>query len=275
VLSQTCCDADPALWLWPGHAIYAGPALDLDMHSGSVACLAIGLDAAFIVQLGTRPERTARSALIAPRLKHRLVAQEGRMMFCYLDPGSSLRHACEQQMTSGDQGLLLGHRAERELITIRPCPSRRLSGQYWLELAAPGASFQVDFRIQHAVERLREELNLSAAELASDCGLSTSRFLHLFPAHTGTSFRRYRLWARMLRVAHLISAGRNLTTASADAGFASPSHFSEAFYRMFGLQPSRLLAAGVTIIDVSAAAPDSGHWSRPVAPSAATLEEQS
>jgi AraC-like DNA-binding protein len=93
---------------------------------------------------------------------------------------------------------------------------------------------------------------ISAEELAISCGLSTSRFLHLFPTHTGTSFRRYRLWTRMLRVAELIAERRDLTTAATDAGFANPSHFSEAFHRMFGLQPSRLLAAGVTIIDATA-----------------------
>jgi hypothetical protein len=97
-LPQTCCDPGAVLWLWPGQAIYNGPALDLGAHSGSVACLAIGLDDVFTVLTAER---------------------------------------------------------------------------------------------------------------------------------------------------------RDLTTAATDAGFASPSHFSEAFHRMFGLQPSRLLAAGVTIIDAT------------------------
>jgi AraC-like DNA-binding protein len=253
-LSQTCRDPGAVLWLWPGQAIYHGPALDLEAHSGSVACLAIGLDDVFTVQTRGRPVQTARSALIAPRLTHRLVARGDRMLFCYLDPSSSRPLACERRMTSGDSELGLAHREERLLIRYAPRPGSVTSASNWLDLAAPRRPVQIDARIQDAVARLRAEVHrtVSAEELAIGCGLSTSRFLHLFPAHTGTSFRRYRLWTRMLRVAELIAERRDLTTAAADAGFASPSHFSEAFHRMFGLQPSRLLAAGVTVIDATA-----------------------
>jgi AraC-like DNA-binding protein len=252
-LSQSCCDAGAVLWLWPGQAIYAGPALDLDMHSGSVACLAVGLDGDFTVRTQGRPVRAVRSALIAPRLKHRLVAHGDRMLFCYLDPSSSRRIACEQKMIEGDPGLRLGHRDERELIRHAPCMDLVTSARDWLDLAAPCGPAQVDPRIRVAVTRLRAEVHrtVSAEELAIGCGLSTSRFLHLFTAHTGTSFRRYRLWTRMMRVAQVIAERRDLTTAATDAGFASPSHFSAAFHRMFGLQPSRLLAAGVAIVDAT------------------------
>lgn len=51
----------------------------------------------------------------------------------------------------------------------------------------------------------------------------------------------------MLRAAELIAGRHDLTTAATEAGFASPSHFSETFHRMFGLPPSRLLATGPTI----------------------------
>ncbi|GAA2105295.1 helix-turn-helix domain-containing protein [Actinomadura alba] len=258
VLSRTCCDAGAVLWLWPGQAIYAGPALDLDLHSGSVSCLAVGLDGVFTVQAKGRPVQTARSALIAPRVEHRLVAHGDRMLFCYLDPGSPRRAACEQRMTGGDAGLRLGHRDEGELVRHAPHGDDAASASAWLELAAPRGAARSDPRIRAAAARLRAEVHrtVSAEELAADCGLSTSRFLHLFPVHTGTSLRRYRLWTRMTRVAELIAEGRDLTTAAMDAGFASPSHFSAAFHRMFGLPPSRLLAAGLTIVDAASGPPE-------------------
>ena len=81
----------------------------------------------------------------------------------------------------------------------------------------------------------------SAAELAARAHLSTSRFLHLFAAQSGTSFRRYRLWARVLSVGRAVSKGADLTTAAMAAGFASPSHLTDTFHTMFGLSPSRLL----------------------------------
>lgn len=251
LLSRNSC-AGARLWLWPGQVIYVGPALGVGAHFGSVACLAVGLDGPFTVQREQRPGLTARSALVASRLEHELLAYGGRMLFCYLDPSSPRRAGCEQRMTAGTPQLRSRHRHERELIRRAPCPEPASSAQDWLDLAAPAAPaapVRVDHRIRYATERLRAEVHrtVAADELAGDCGLSTSRFLHLFAAHTGTSFRRYRLWTRMLRVAQLIADRHDLTTAAADAGFASPSHFSTAFHRMFGLPPSSLLATGITI----------------------------
>ncbi|MEW2353437.1 AraC family transcriptional regulator [Spirillospora sp. NPDC029432] len=245
-LSETCCGRT-SLWLWPGHALYNGPALDLDMHSGAVACLAVGLDDPFTIDIPHRPTRTARSALIAPRTRHRLVAQ-GRMVFCYFDPSSPRRGTCADQMTAGDAVLGLNHADERRLLHFRPT-------QNWLDLAAPPGPIRTDPRIDQAIATLRAQVHrmVSAEELARGCGLSVSRFLHLFAAHTGTSFRRYRLWTRMLRAAQLVAENEDLTTAATEAGFATPSHFSDAFHRMFGLQPSRLLATGATIVVIKPA----------------------
>ncbi|MFC3962829.1 helix-turn-helix domain-containing protein [Nocardia jiangsuensis] len=126
--------------------------------------------------------------------------------------------------------------------------------------AGPGRMF-FDYRIAGtpADARIAEVLRTlladpadapGAAGFAAAAGLSTSRFLHLFAAQTGTSFRRYRLWARMLRAGHALAAGGDLTRAAADAGFASPSHFSDSFHTMFGLTASTLLAAGSRIVTV-------------------------
>ena len=49
----------------------------------------------------------------------------------------------------------------------------------------------------------------------------------------------------MLRAAELVRDGANLTTAATDAGFASPSHFSDSFRAMFGLRPGQLLASEI------------------------------
>ncbi|MGW0590113.1 helix-turn-helix domain-containing protein [Streptosporangium sp. NPDC002607] len=70
-------------------------------------------------------------------------------------------------------------------------------------------------------------------------GLSMSAFLRLFRAQTGTTCRRYRLWARMLRMATLLETWPDLSTAAVEAGFAGPSHFSSAFHAMSGPRPSR------------------------------------
>lgn len=72
-LPQTCY---PSVWLWPGHALYAGPSLQLDPHSGSVWCLAVGVDGPVTVTAGERV--VARSVLIPPRVIHHLDTHGGR-----------------------------------------------------------------------------------------------------------------------------------------------------------------------------------------------------
>ncbi|XVQ14910.1 helix-turn-helix domain-containing protein [Spirillospora sp. CA-255316] len=268
-LSRTCCPgetrcpresrcagdlAGAVLWLWPGQALYAGPSLDLDVHAGSVACLAVGVDGPVTVEVPGREPLAGRTVLVPPRLPHRLVASGGRMVFCYLDPASAHAHACAARMAETGAAVRHGHRDEDRLIRLgarlRHCPAPT-AGARWLRAAAPApAPAGGADRIRAATRRLldRPGSAVSAADLAASAGLSVSRFLHLFKEQTGTSFRRYRLWARILRAGDLVAAGHDLTTVAAESGFATPSHLSGAFHAMFGLAPSQLLAVGLTIV---------------------------
>ena len=225
-LPETCW-----MGIGDGVAVYRGPSLELAAHSGSGSCLAVGLDEEFTLRTD-EGERTARSALIPPRLPHQLIAHGRRMAFCYLDAARD----CRDLMRTTGGSVHYGHAREAELLR---CGEVRT----WLEIAGRGPVAPDDPRIAAALELLRTA-DLSAAELATRVHLSTSRFLHLFAQHAGTTFRRYRLWGRMLRTASGYAAGADLTTAATDAGFASPSHFSTAFRAMFGLSPSLLLATG-------------------------------
>ncbi|WP_039796615.1 helix-turn-helix domain-containing protein [Nocardia araoensis] len=239
--------ASAILWLWAGQAIYRGPSLRPEAHSTAVDCLAVGLDAPFTLATD-EIAHTVRSALIPPRRLHRVVAGGDRMMFCYLDPGTPRARACRDRMTRWHGGFGLGHRAEAALVTAASdaCPDpRSLAGIAGTRLVpAP------DDRVAEAMATLlaHPAREFTAAGFAAAAHLSESRFLHLFAAQAGTSFRRYRLWARMLGVGRAIAAGANLTAAAADAGFASPSHFSDAFRTLFGLSATALLATGVRIV---------------------------
>jgi AraC-like DNA-binding protein len=52
----------------------------------------------------------------------------------------------------------------------------------------------------------------------------------------------------MCHAASALSDGADLTTAAGEAGFASPSHFSDAFRAMFGLSATALLAGQTRIV---------------------------
>ncbi|MFE1171492.1 helix-turn-helix domain-containing protein [Streptomyces sp. NPDC058773] len=257
-LSRTCCPVPCArLSLWAGRALYSGPSLELDMHSGSVTCLAVGEEDGFTVETAADGmRRTARSALIRPRVVHRIEAHVGRMTFCYFEPGSAAERACREALGAGEEPVTVSGAAELDLVH-RLC-------------AAPERAERpdIDPRIRAAVRRLLREPHLQdgATEYATAAGLSRSRFLHLFRAETGTSFRRYRMWARMLRAGRALRGLGTLTAAAAEAGFASPSHLSSTFHATFGVRPSRVLGAGCVIVEEresAGAAAESLPWRQP------------
>ncbi len=187
----------------------------------------------------------ARTALIPPRLTHHL-SMVGPLVSCYLDPAAQRTAACRAEFGEYHAGIGVGHAAEADLVIP---PGDDIAAQRWLDAAAPSDISALDPRIELAAKQIRDDpLNTaSAAELAASVGLSESRFLHLFRQEVGSSLRRYRLWSRLMRAGAEFAAGANLTTAAAEAGFASPSHLADRFKTTFGLPATQLLATGLTI----------------------------
>jgi len=242
-LPQTCC---PTVWLWPGQALYAGPSLNLAPHSGSVWCLAVGIEGPLTVATPDGTMRTAHSVLIPPRVTHQLTCQGTGLVSCYLEPTSERADA--GRLKFGDwRGEVGIHHVDEERLQFSPTDDETAS--YWLDLAAPSAQRRIDPRIAQAAAKIRDApaTTISSQELAAEAGLSESRFLHLFRDELGTSLRRYRLWVRLTHAGAAIAAGDNLTTAAMKAGFASPSHLADRFKTTFGLSASQLLGTGLTL----------------------------
>ncbi|MFC9994162.1 helix-turn-helix domain-containing protein [Nocardia sp. NPDC127526] len=243
------------VWLWAGQALYVGAALDLSPHSGSVWCLAVGVDRPFTLRVGDGRPLSVRSALIPPRTTHQLIAEGGQMVFCYLDPASDRARSCRERMAQWHEAIGSRHAHEHRLTVLGAAlghdsaQSADERAAELLELAAPITPHIVDERIAAAARVLRDDpaSAIPARELATRAGLSESRFLHLFRQELGTSLRRYRLWVRLMHAATLSAAGHNLTTVAAEAGFASPSHLADRFRTTFGLSATRLIATGVRV----------------------------
>lgn len=245
-LPQTCY---PAVWLWPGQALYSGPGLGLEPHAGSVWCLAVGVDGPLTVRVGDQ-RIEARTALIPPRLVHHLSmtgsSPVAPLVSCYLDPASQRSAACRGQFDQFHGEIGVNHAAEADLLTP---PNDDVEALRWLDIAAPSDVQVIDPRIELIAKQIRDHpaAAVPAAELAASVGLSESRFLHLFRQEIGSSLRRYRLWSRLMRAGAEIAAGQNLTTAAVEAGFTSPSHLADRFKATFGLSATQLLATGLSI----------------------------
>jgi len=97
-----------------------------------------------------------------------------------------------------------------------------------------------DTRITKAIAYIRGHLEvpLSANEVARHCGMSVSRFTHLFTQLTGLSFSRYVIELRIEQAKRLlIDPNNNKAEIALGLGFSDQSHFSNTFKRITGRTP--------------------------------------
>ncbi|MFI1920073.1 helix-turn-helix domain-containing protein [Nocardia sp. NPDC020380] len=247
-LSETCHQAQPFnVWLRLGHVVSVGASMELDTHSSALACLGVGVDEPFTVRPDGCPDITARSFLFRARKQHKVVQSAGRLLFCYFDPTSARMTRSLGGMSRTVLGYGVDHHREAELIALCNRPS--LDIDRVLELASVPATTIRDQRIALAASIIRDDpaSPRRAAKLAAEVGLSQAYFFRLFAEQTGTSFRRYVQWARMLRAAHGYLLGHDATRCAVDAGFSTPSHYTDVFHRMFGFIPTDLARMGAQL----------------------------
>jgi AraC-like DNA-binding protein len=208
-------------------------------HHHASPAVVVGIDGPlrFVAERSHR----SRAALISPGFSHAVDVGVGRIAVFLLPPHAISR---ERLLPVGDvprpgawvelgQALLRGEVASFE-------PVDRLVARAALDTRP------IDDRLRAAITVMWEALdaNLSIEALASDVKLSPSRLMSLAHAQMGTSFRRYRRWLRMFRVARDYAAGASITRAALDSGFASSAHLSAAAREHFGIRPSQILTPG-------------------------------
>ena len=112
---------------------------------------------------------------------------------------------------------------------------KRASSPLWR-----GSRFE-DSRIRRAIALLRARPNkdLSIDELASQVGLSRSRFYDLFQLCTGFSPRAYLdMLCVETAIARLSSGQGKISEVSAELGFSAQSNFTRFFLNQVGVPPS-------------------------------------
>jgi AraC-like DNA-binding protein len=84
----------------------------------------------------------------------------------------------------------------------------------------------------------REPLRVGA--LATQVGMSSSRFHHHFRRLTSMSPLQFQKWLRLMEARRLMLVqGADASTAAFDVGYESPSQFSREYARQFGASPRR------------------------------------
>jgi hypothetical protein len=206
------------VWLWPGHAAYLGPSLRLDTHSGSVHCLALGVDREFTVHTATG-ERRARSAFIPARTRHR-IAGDGRMLFFYLDP-TSATDGLLAAMTDRGQAIAYDHRHEhalagqdpehlRRTLVAAPVGDERIRLAMRTLLADPASTRHPHRRPRRLVRRSGWPIRYDSLSIPYDSRKSGRTLGESYALDSES----YRIDSEMYR----IDTATTLTTRTADSG---------------------------------------------------------
>jgi AraC-like DNA-binding protein len=97
-------------------------------------------------------------------------------------------------------------------------------------------------------ERLRQVCRLIAEkpdthadldELSERACMSRRAFTRQFRQETGSSFGDWRRQLRLVEALSLMDAGHSITSTAYEVGYSSPSAFSAAFHRAFGVPPTQ------------------------------------
>lgn len=227
------------MWLRPGFGMFRGVAGDNSEHVHCAHQIAIGLQGDVEIYLAQRRVR-ARGLAIPARMPHCLVPAD--VLLIYLDPltveGRSLvpeRTGMERVLPSSlcDQLLDACHSPETLRHTL-------------LEALGLPARSDLDQRLVKVISTLETSLTggtvVERRALASEVGLSPSRFSHWFVDQTGMPLRIYRKWLRLVVALHRAARSANFTEAAHAAGFSDSAHFSRTFRQTFGVNPLAALS---------------------------------
>jgi len=101
----------------------------------------------------------------------------------------------------------------------------------------------MDERILQLLENIDsfKHLGTKVSELAEKYCYSESYLTHLFKKETGIALKSYLLMRQFEYVWRQIVAGHSLTQAALDAGFSSPSHFSDVCRKLTGISVTKAL----------------------------------
>jgi AraC family transcriptional regulator len=93
-------------------------------------------------------------------------------------------------------------------------------------------------RVQHNVDA-RLDQDISLAQLAGDCGLSTSHFARAFARSTGVPPHRWLTQRRVERAKGLMRTDASLAEIALMCGFSDQSHLTRVFAQVVGITPGR------------------------------------
>lgn len=245
---------EPLMWLNTSRVMYVGLLGEPSQRSFGAYAVYLSFTRPHRVSVEGQPWEDAELSVVAPYVQHRIVSGE-RMICCLLIEADSVDHRrLPVFLQTGSGAVVEAHRQQmlagirHAIARLRNSASRQYASSARFDEEFFGAALyprELDARIRAAVERIKDEPNghASARDFAKMSHLSVSRFLHLFKADVGASFRSFRAWQRARSLLYHVTLQKSLTNIALDVGYPDSSHFSHSIRQTYGLTP-RLIFAG-------------------------------
>ena len=186
---------------------------------------------------------------VAPNMRH-TIASDYRSAICLVIEPESVPDGTFEQWEKRLQGLERDHFAHRIRAAYETLLTRKRRDdidsaafdQMCFGEALPRRV--LDPRVARAMVTIGKFSGepVTAAGCATEAGLSTSRFLHLFKQETGVTFRAFRAWKRARSLLSHVRQAASLTDIALDAGYPDSAHFSHSIRQVYGLTPSDIVA---------------------------------
>ncbi len=188
------------------------------------------------------------------------LAAENSLVYWVYFTGEGALSLLRQSYLLGVPSVSIGRSAEaRELFLkmIRELQTRRFQYEMYLNshfmmllacisrlimLQNSGETARHQEAMAAVIEYIHTHLyeSISVSELAMECSMSSSYFIHRFKNYTGTSPHSYQTQLRLERAKELMgSTTMNISEIAQAVGYDSPLYFSRLFHRYSGLSPSQ------------------------------------
>lgn len=232
-----------AMLVTPDRVLYAGWLGVPSVRTLGSLTAYVAADTPFGIRSGGRPWERACFAVVPPNEQHEICSDDPVVWSILLEPESldvaTVLNALPRLIHRPDAHYLRVRSAFRAWLDEVDAIDRAIPA---IDAALLGTAFAprvLDDRLARVVESIRAHPHES--RLAADCahavGLSFSRFVHLFTAQIGVSFRAFCAWKRARALLPLVATGRNLTDLALRIGYPDSTHFSHSIRRIYGLRP--------------------------------------
>lgn len=227
------------------------------LHAHQTGQFVVALSGLVGLAYGEKREALPASSAVwvPPGVRHEGFLGEGAVsLYCHINP--EWADMMPAELLRLQLSPMVIEMLKRFAVLPRRYPAKsheaRLAAVLFEELAA-APKRQIGFaplpehpELKRIVEKIVSDPQLSrpVADWAAEAAMSTRTLSRLVLRETGLSFGVWRLRIAMLSAAQMLLAGEHAEVAAARLGYATPSAFSSAFRRIFGVSPSAFRESG-------------------------------